>query len=654
MAKAKRRSRKASKVRARDRSSRSEPAPRPEGDTRTAGTRAVARRSGLIVSAALIALTAAVYFPVGMHEFIQLDDPTYFARNPHLDGQLSLADARRALFEPYFANWIPVTHLSIALDDALHGARPGAVIATNALLHALAGILLFLALARMTGGLGASAFVAAVFVVHPLHVESVAWASSRKDVLVGVFWMATLYAYARYWESPSVARYLGVVGGLALALLSKATAVTLPFALLLLDFWPLRRLGPGTAAPWGDRRVWLEKLPLVAMVAAVSAVTWLVQRGAGAEQTMNVPFFYRLANGMHSYAAYLADSVWPSGLAAFYPYPGGGFGPGLAVGGGLLLVLTALCVALARRLPPLLVGWLWFLGTLVPTLGIVQVGLQARADRYMYLPLVGLSLAAAFGGLAALEPLRRGRQIATALACGVVIALAAAGHTQVRLWRDTLTLFEHAAAVTEDNYFAHQLVGNALRQHGEHVRAERELREAVRIKPESADAHIDLAALLADTGRPVEARASLERARQSGVDTADFHAVVGLAAEREGRMAEAMAGYRATLEREPHHREAANNLAWLLATSPEVGLRDPERAIALALQVLARDPDDSAVLDTLAAAHAAAGRYGEAVRVQSRALALLGPEADPALRTQLAGRLAEYQSQLAGDHRGGF
>lgn len=603
----------------------------------------------------LIALTALVYFPVTTHEFIQLDDPTYFTRNPHLDGELELTDVRRAFLEPYFANWIPLTHLSIAFDDALHGARPGAVIAENVVLHALAGILLFFALARMTGRAGPCAFVAAVFLVHPLHVESVAWASSRKDALMGVFWMATLYAYARYCEHPTGRRYAGVVLGLGLALLAKPMAVTLPFVLLLLDGWPLRRIGSAAGEQRGARRVWLEKLPLFAMVAAASLATWLVQRGAGAEQTMNVPLVYRLANAVRSYVAYLFDSFWPSGLAAFYPYPVDPLLGDTALGGGelgalvaVLLGVSAVCVWLARRQPALLVGWLWFLGTLVPTIGVVQVGLQGRADRYMYLPLVGLALMVAFGGLALFESLRRARRVAMPLACGIVLAFAIAGHAQVRLWQDTLTLFQHATAVTDSNYFAHQLVGNALRKRGELARAERELREAVRIKPGSADTRTDLAALLIDAGRAAEASAELDRARQAGADSADFRAVVGLAAERAGRTTEAIASYRAALTREPSHREAANNLAWLLATVPDPALRDPERAIELARGVLARDPGNAYVLDTLAAAYAAAGRYDEASRTQVQALGQLAADTDPAQHAEFRRRLDRYRSQLSG------
>jgi tetratricopeptide (TPR) repeat protein len=603
------------------------------------------RQITLCVVAALVALTAAVYFPVTTHDFVLLDDPFYFTRNPHLDGHLGLDDVRTAFAEPYLANWIPLTHLSIAVGDALHGAEPGAVIASNVALHALAGILLFLALARMTRQPGPSAFVAAVFLVHPLHVESVAWASSRKDVLAGVFWMATLYAYARYSERPGVARYALVAAGLVLALLSKPTALTLPFVLLLLDVWPLQRIGlePG---PWRNAsRLGLEKVPLLALVLVFSVVTFAAQRGAGAVTTMEVPLAYRLGNIFLSYTAYLVDGVWPVGLAPFYPYPVHGLESSeVAASVALVSFVTAVCVWLARRQPALLVGWLWFLGTHVPTIGLVQVGLHARADRYMYLPLVGLALTVTWGGLALLE-LRPGfRRVAPALACASVLALAWTAHLQVRRWNDTVTLFEHAAAVTENNYFAHQMVGNALRMRGELERSERELREAVRINPQSNGARTDLAALLCDAGRTADARAELDRARQHGADAANFHALVGLVAEREGRTADAMAGYRKALEREPGHPEAANNLAWQLATSPDRTLRNPEEAIQLALRVVARDPRNPLVLDTLAAAYAAAGRSSEAVRTQSRALEALGANAPPAQRAEFQRRLDEYRA----------
>jgi tetratricopeptide (TPR) repeat protein len=356
-----------------------------------------------------------------------------------------------------------------------------------------------------------------------------------------------------------------------------------------------------------------------------------------------VPLPYRLANAVHSYAAYLVDSVWPRGLAAFYPYPTDLGSGEVAASLLLLLAVTATSIALFRRQPPLLVGWLWFLGTLVPTAGILQVGLQARADRYMYLPLVGLAITLAWGGLALVEARGGLRRVTIALASGSVLALAVAAHAQVRLWQDTLTLFSHASAVTDGNYFAHQMMGNAFRDQGRLADAERELRDALRIKPASADARIDLAAVLVAAGRLTQARAELARAGSGARVLANYHVVAGLVAEQIGSTSDAIADYSAALEREPGHREASNNLAWLLATAKDPALRDPERAIELARALLARAPGDAFVLDTLAAGYAAAGRHDEAVRTQQAAIDGLGPTS-PA-RADFARRLEEYRTR---------
>jgi hypothetical protein len=308
-------------------------------------------------------------------------------------------------------------------------------------------VLLFLALARMTGALGCSAFVAAVFAVHPLHVESVAWATERKDVLAGFFFSLTLLAYARFAERPDSKRsYALVLAALACALLSKPTAVTLPLVLLLLDFWPLGRLSWAASA----RRVWLEKLPMLALALAAALVTLLVQRSGGGMEFADrvLPLGVRLWNALDSYGVYLAQTVWPAGLSVFYPHPVEGISQGRAlVSGALLVAVTAGALALARRAPYLLVGWLWFLITLIPMIGIVQVGVQAHADRYMYLPLQGLSIALAWGAVDLLgrsPQRRRALAIAGAVAVGV---LAIAAHRQVAIWRDSLTLFGRAVAL---------------------------------------------------------------------------------------------------------------------------------------------------------------------------------------------------------------
>ncbi len=344
---------------------------------------------------------------------------------------------RNAFTRTLLANWIPVTALSHQLDRKLYAASATGHLVTNVALHAGASILLFWALSAMTGAIGRSAFVAAVFSVHPLHVETVAWVSERKGVLSGLFFMLTLLAYAGYARRPTRGSYLRVLAALALALLSKPTTVTLPCVLLLLDFWPLRRL---------CGRAVLEKLPMLALIALASAVTFFVQRASGAMSGGGtIPLPLRLENALCAYGVYLAKTFWPTGLAAFYPYPLGGPSPtSIAWGAGALLLGTAVSVRLRRTRPYLLVGWLWFVGMLVPMIGLVQVGEQSHADRYMYLPLVGLSIALtwALGDLVRRVPAQR-------FAAGTLIALLAlTSWHQVGYWRDGWASWRRVLEVT--------------------------------------------------------------------------------------------------------------------------------------------------------------------------------------------------------------
>jgi tetratricopeptide (TPR) repeat protein len=558
-----------------------------------------------------------------------------------------------AFARPYFANWTPLTSISIAIDNALYGVSARGVLVTNVVLHALATLLLFLALLRMTGKLGRSACVAGLFALHPLHVESVAWASQRKDVLAGVFFMGALLAHARYAERGGAARQALVVGCAALALLAKPTAVTLPFALLLLDGWPLQRLvafeGVRPRAREGWRRVLVEKLPLLGLAAAASVLTWWAQTAGGAGRSDQVSLGLRLANAALAYADYLRDAVWPSGLAAFYPYPIARLRssePAVAV--ALLLAITAVCAWRLRRQPYLLVGWLWFLGTLVPAIGLVQIGGQARADRYMYLPLVGVALAATWGIGDALRGLRRARAVGAALACAAVAACGLVAHAQVRHWRDSVALFERAIAVTEGNHPAHAGLAAELHARGDLAGAERHAREALRIDPKYGDAHVTLGAVLADSGRTDEARREIERGIATGALPARAHATLGQVAEQTGDLAGAVSAYREALRHDPAQYEALNNLAWVLATAPDPSLRDPVAAVRLAETALARRPDDAPVLDTAAAAYAAAGRPQEAVRTQERALAALGASGDTAAEAEYRARLDRYRAQAGG------
>ena len=365
--------------------------------------RALSRAHTRAALAALVfALASAVYLPIREHAWLNYDDDQYVSQNPELRRGLDSQGIRWALTTQEGANWFPLTRLSWMLDLELHGLDAGSFLLTNLLLHALASALFFLALSSLTGELPRSAFAAALFAVHPLHVESVAWISARKDVLSGVFFMLTLLAYAAAEHARrSRGAQLAVFASLALGLLAKPTLVTLPCVLLLLDGWPLGRLAQGERNPDARRlaRAASEKLPLFALAAAASFITWHAQAAARVVASLDrVPLGERVANALVAYAIYLRQFAWPSGLAVFYPHPGAGLAlwkPLLA--GTLLLGLTGLALRSWPRRAYLAVGWLWFLGMLVPTIGLVQVGSQAHADRYMYLPLAGLAIALAWG-----------------------------------------------------------------------------------------------------------------------------------------------------------------------------------------------------------------------------------------------------------------
>ncbi|MDJ0851101.1 MAG: hypothetical protein QNK04_22240 [Myxococcota bacterium] len=533
-------------------------------------------------------------------------------------------------------------------------------------------MLLFFALAELSGAVGRSAFVAAVFAVHPLHVESVAWATERKDVVSGVFFMLSLLAYARYAARRSGGRYAVVLLCVAAGLLAKPTLVTLPFVLLLLDFWPLQRLGRGAL---------LEKLPLLLLAAGVSGATYLAQAEAGAgAYGAEIPLTWRLANAVDAYAVYLWKSLWPTGLAAFYPHPLDSLPAWrVVVGLALLAAISAAALALRRRSPYVLVGWLWYLGMLVPMIGIVQVGEQARADRYTYLPQVGLAIALAWGvvDLAGDRARRKGLAAVGAL---VVVALAVVANRQVTTWRNSLALFEHARAVTAESFFVHLRLATAHLRAGRLADAERHYRRGFALDPERGrsrlvhfhlgmahederrgDAEAEMAryravlAIVPDhpranarlglalvgRGRASQARSHLELAL-AAEPSAGLHAALASVASAEGRLAEAVTRNRAALALDPGLRSARNNLAWILATAPDPALREPAEAVRLAA-ALARERPDANQLDTLGAAYAAAGRWDDAVRSAEQAVALAENAGETALAAALARRLARFR-----------
>lgn len=609
-------------------------------------------------------------------DFVNFDDPEYVSQNPHVRGGLTAAGAVWAFTSSEAANWFPITWISHMLDCQLFGLRSGSHHLTNVFFHALATLLLFGFLHRATHARWRSAFVAFLFALHPLHVESVAWVAERKDVLSAFFWFLTLWAYVRYSERPNVRRYALVLASFCLGLMAKPMTVTLPFVFLLLDVWPLQRLRVT------ERRVLLEKLPFFGLATFAAVVTYLVQRASGAVQALSIfPIELRAENALVSYMVYVGKMLWPTDLAVFYPYPQFIAAWQAASAGIAIVGISAFVLRSFRAYPYLAVGWLWYLGTLVPVIGLVQVGAQARADRYMYVPMVGLSIMLAWG---ATDVVRRWPRAKTA-----VLAVSAAGCSscfaltavQVRHWRDSESLFRHALAVTDRNYVAQHNLGVALAaMPGRLPEAIPHLEVALRIEPDSARAHTDLGNALANTpGRLEDAVAEYRTALRIAPDSAITHNDLGNTLLRTpGHGTEAIEQYQTALQLKPDYAEAHNNLGTALAGIPgrlqeaiseyEAALRidpgyaeartnldaalanDPKRlpeTIAHDQAALRAEPDSAEVHYNLGVALAkTGGRLAEAISEYEKALRLKPDYAEAQNNlgvafSQIPGRLPE-------------
>ena len=515
-----------------------------------------------------------MYGEVWYYDLVTFDDPQYVSENPNVLGGLTAQGVWWALTTGYFTYWHPLTWLSHMLDVQIYGMNAGGHHLTNLLFHIANTLLLFGLLHGMTGALGRSAFVAALFAVHPLHVESVAWVAERKDVLSTLFWMLTLGAYLQYVRQPRRERYLAVLGLFAMGLMAKPMLVTLPFVLLLLDVWPLRRVSlqadlsvrSGGKLPRETRSVWLrlarEKLPLLVLAIASSMVTLVTQTGAGAVSGLdNIPVKLRIANAAVSYVAYIGKMMWPSRLAALYPFPSslpGWWGVGSLLG---LIGLSVLLIRVARRHPYLLVGWLWYLGTLVPVIGFVQVGAQSRADRFTYIPLIGLFLMVAWG-IADLFARWSYRKIAIPSLAGVVVlACTLIARGQVRHWENSSTMWGNTLAVTTENFLAHNNLGVTLARQGRLPDAIAHYRESLRIRPDSAETQNNLGNALFRQGRASEAIVHYGEALRLKPDYPEVHNNLGVVLSSQGRVEEAIREFLAALQGMPgqagiHYRVA--------------------------------------------------------------------------------------------------
>jgi tetratricopeptide (TPR) repeat protein len=518
-------------------------------------------RPPIPLALALFVATVFVFAPVAGHEFVNFDDPQYITENAFVTGGLTAQAISWAFTSGYAGNWHPLTWISHMLDVQAFGLDAGAHHVTNALIHTASALLLFALLYRMTGAPGRSWFVAALFAVHPLHVESVAWLAERKDVLSTLFWMLTIWAYVRYVSQPRAGRYLTVVVLYALGLMSKPMLVTLPFTLLLLDVWPLRRLSLAAARRSEIVQRVREKLPLFALAIASSVVTIMVQQSAGAVKELAVlPLGDRVANALVAYVVYGWKALWPSGLAAIYPYPESIAAWRVAVALALLAAITALAIRACQRYPYVLVGWLWYLVTLVPVIGLVQVGSQPIADRYTYVPLIGLFIIVAWGVPELLAGWRWRTSALAAAAVLVIVACTATARAQVHHWRNSVALWEHAVAVTTDNYRAEGNLGHALASEGRLDEAITHYREAVRIHPGYAEAHNNLGLALARQGRIEEAIPHYTEALRLSPGYFEAHSNLGAALAGLGRYGEAITHFSEALTLQPDNALARQNL----------------------------------------------------------------------------------------------
>ncbi len=534
-------------------------------------TRPAGRAAGLAFL--LAALTLAVYLPVLQAGFVNIDDATYVTGNAHLRGGIAAGVAWAFTSLGYAGNWHPLTWLSHLLDVRLFGLRPPGHHLVSLLLHAAAAVLLFLAWRGMTGAAGPAFLVAALFALHPLHVESVAWVAERKDVLLGFCWMLVLLSYLRYVRKPSAARLAAVAVLYAFALMAKPMGVTLPLVLFLLDWWPLGRMTGSRPPASSPGRLALEKWPLLALAAASGMVTLLAQgRGGSLIDPRKIGWSLRCANAAVSYAVYLGKTFLPVRLAVFYPFPEAGL-PAWQVGGAVLLLggTTTLALLGARRRPALAVGWLWYLLTLLPVIGLVQVGSQARANRYTYLPLVGIFMVpgAAAGWLAG-SP--RGRRAVATAAALALLGLGWATWIQAGHWRDSPALFSHALAVTRNNWLAENNLGAALADTGRDAEAEEHYRRALALKPQYPEAQQNLATLLLKKGDLDGAADHYRQAVRLKPDYAKAHNNLGTVLVRQGRTVEALESFQAAVRADPDDADAHFNLA---ATLEGMG-RSPE------------------------------------------------------------------------------
>lgn len=674
---------------------------RGRADSLTRGLHVPSRVTITAICLCLAAINLAVFGQTFRYDFVNFDDDLYVYNAPAIKAGLTSKGVVLAFTAPHARNWHPLTTISHMLDCQLYGLNASGHHATNVFLHAVATLLLFWILRRMTGAVWKSAIFAGLFAIHPLHVESVAWVSERKDVLSAVFFFLMLGAYVRYVRAPSVFRYLVVAALFAAGLMSKSMLVTAPLVLLLLDYWPLRRCeqrSPVTGADDSKRRnrkrstekLLLEKIPLLLLSAGACIITFAVQkRATGAIPPL--PLLWRIENALVSYVIYLWKTVWPTQLAVFYPHPNNTLSTWQVAGAIMLLLgISFAAVVWRRQRPYLFTGWFWYVGMLVPVIGLIQVGEQGHADRYTYLPHIGLFVAAVWL-VGDVIGVRQSKARYTVVAAAmIIVALAAAAFVQTSYWRNSETVWTHALAVTSDNDFAHNNLGylcvdrddldsaishfraaanirshkpdphynvgsafvqmnlaDALARKGQPDDAMAHYDEAIRLVPNYADAYYNRGNVLFANGRVEEAIADWEKTLELQPTDADVHTCLGNALLRQGSQSEAIGHYEKALELAPRDPHSRNNIAWLMATSSDSAIRDGPRAVEFANEAVelsgGREPS---FLRTLAAAYAENGQFAEAIAADRQASVIAGMQGKTELVNKLEKDLVLYRGHV--------
>jgi protein O-mannosyl-transferase len=652
----------------------------------------------------LVAITLAVFGQTTRYQFVNFDDDLYVYNTPAVQSGLTLKGVVAAFINQHAHNWHPLTTISHMLDCQLYGLKAGGHHATNVILHTIAVLLLFWVLEQMTGAIWRSALVAALFAVHPLHVESVAWVSERKDILSAVFFFLMLLAYSRYARAPSVMRYLAVVVLFAAGLMSKPMLVSAPIILLLLDYWPLRRFEQSSAISGKTkvsesdkqrrkiRRIYVEKIPLFVLSAAACILTFVLQkRTAGAIPPL--PFLWRVQNAFVSYVIYVWKTLWPARLAVFYPHPNDTLALWQVIFAILLLLaITASVIVFRKQRPYLLTGWFWYLVMLIPVIGIIQVGEQGHADRYTYLPHIGLFVAVVWFAIdvATVHQSKPRMAVITAAAVLIILALAWVAFIQTSYWRNSEALWTHALAVTSDNdvadnnlgylcndrgeldqaishfesaarirsgkrdphydlasAFVQMNLGDALARKGRSDEAIGHYDEAIRLQPDYADSYYNRGTVLFAKGRTDEAIADWAKALEMRPNDADAHTSLGNALLQKGSLREAIAQYVTALALAPEDPHSRNNVAWVLATASDSSIRDGARAVGFAEEAVqlsgGREP---LFLRTLAAAYAESGRFSDAIAVAQQAANIANMQAKPDIAKRLNKDLVLFRGNL--------